>query len=97
MRTLERNKAWQVGMLATQERLPDITFLLDLPVEIAMGRLHREHDRMESRGVEYLTRVREGFLEEARRDPERIRRIDADRSPDSIEEQIRSIAVPHLT
>ena len=42
--------------------VPDLTLILDLPVEQAIVRRGRSADRMESRGLEYLERVRARLL-----------------------------------
>src|SRR6266851_8172175 len=64
---LDPDQLWEIGRLATDGLLPNLTVVLDLPVELALTRLTGPADRMESRGAEYHTRVREGFLAEARR------------------------------
>jgi dTMP kinase len=69
--------------------MPQLIFVLDMPAERSMERVHREHDRMESQGPEYLEQVRQGFLNEARRSPERLVIIDADRSIDAIQADVR--------
>jgi dTMP kinase len=76
-RGLDVEQLWQVGRLSTGGLEPDLTLVLDLPVEDALARRGRATDRLESRGREYQQRVREGFLAEARRRPERVRVVDA--------------------
>ncbi len=52
----------QLEEIATQGVVPDITFLLDLPITISLQRRsHRNNDRIESEGIEFLTRVSQGF------------------------------------
>ncbi|MEN6575815.1 MAG: dTMP kinase [Phycisphaerales bacterium] len=47
----------------TLERVwPDLTIILDVDLKTAAQRLNRELDRMERKGDEYHSRVREGFL-----------------------------------
>jgi dTMP kinase len=63
---------------------PDLTLLLDLPVEVglrrAAARRGREApDRFELEGSEFFQRVRARFLALAAQHPERIRVVDADR------------------
>lgn len=55
---------------ATQSLRPDVTFLLDLDPEVGLQRIQSK-DRLDSEPLEFHRRVREGFLEESRRDPER--------------------------
>jgi dTMP kinase len=70
---------WQVGRFSSDGLLPDLTIILDLPVPLAVARRGRNADRMESLGLDYLERVRQGFIAEAARDPERFRVVDASR------------------
>jgi len=83
---------WQVGDIATHRVMPDMTFLLDLPVALAKSRLGEQLDRMEARGSEFQTRVREGFLAEAQRAPDQIAIIDASRTPSEVQADIRAVA-----
>ena len=85
---------WIVGAAATDGVRPDLTLMLDMPVEQAATRLSRDLDRMELRGAAFLNRVREGFLIEARKDPDRIALIDATRDIASIQADIRAAAAP---
>lgn len=67
-----------VNRVATGGLWPDLTFLYDLPVDMAMARIGlRELDRLESRGTAYLERVRDGFLAESRHWPRGVEVIDA--------------------
>ena len=93
---LDVEMVWQVGRIATDGVQPDLTLLLDMDVHQAAVRRARTPDRLESRGLEYLERVRGGFLTEARRSPERIAIIDASRSIDEVQQQIRTAAEPLL-
>jgi dTMP kinase len=70
---------------------PDLTFLLDLPVEEAFKRLRRKNlDRIESESLSFHKRVREGFLSIAEEEPERIVVIDATLDVNSIFETVLS-------
>ncbi|QDS93591.1 Thymidylate kinase [Roseimaritima multifibrata] len=60
-------RLWDLGQLATDGLQPDLTILLDLPAELAITRLKGPADRMESRGVEYLEKVRQAFLSQLSR------------------------------
>ena len=61
---------------------PDLVALLDLPPAIARRRAGDRRDRVESKGLAYQQRVRRGFLQLARREPGRVRVIDAARDAD---------------
>jgi len=79
----------QVNVLATGGLEPGLTLVLDLPVDLALARRRGPADRVESRDEAYHARVRAGFLAEARRQPERVRVVDASRPPAVVQEQIR--------
>jgi dTMP kinase len=66
---------------------PDLTIILDLPVEIAQQRLvtrGRPADSIEARGPEYHERVREAFMEIGRKEPWRCVIIDTDQPPEDV-------------
>ena len=70
-------------------RWPDLTIIFDIPAEGAVKRTrHRSLDRLEKEGLEFLEKVRGGYLELARRYPERMRVID---SSGEIEETERMV------
>lgn len=58
---------------------PDLTLLLDLPVEIGLARARGRSapDRFESEDLAFFERVRQGYLEIARAEPQRVKVIDA--------------------
>lgn len=74
-----------LNMLATGGLEPDLTLLFDLEVETALRRTQdrggsRAVDRLDREPVEFHNRVREAYLNLARREPERFRVIPADGS-----------------
>ncbi|HEX3996993.1 MAG TPA: dTMP kinase [Pirellulales bacterium] len=86
---LDVEQLWRIGEATTAGIRPDLTFLLDMDPQAATNRIRRAPDRMESQGEEFRRRLRGGFLAEAARQPERIRRIDANRSIDEVQAEIR--------
>lgn len=68
---------------------PDLTLLLDAPVEIGLGRIaKRDHDHFEREDREFFERVRASYLEIAAREPDRVRVVDASAALASVERQI---------
>ncbi len=66
---------------------PDVTVLLDLPVLRGLERVRDRaagEDRFENRSRDYLDRLRMGFLDRARAEPDRIAVIDASAAPGEI-------------
>lgn len=86
---LDVEQLWQVGKLSTGGLEPDLTLLLDLPLDEALLRRGRPADRMESKPREYHERVRQGFLLEASRRPNVVV-IDARPGIDEVQRQLRS-------
>jgi len=74
---IDVDSIWQVGEVATGGLNPDMTFVLDLDVTTALGRIDRGFDRLESRGAEYMQKVREGFVQQSERLRDRVKIIDA--------------------
>lgn len=75
---------------------PDLTLLFDLAPEIAAARVAgtgNAPDRFEREQRDFFERVRGAYLERARRAPERIRVIAADRPPAEIRAQVEAIVM----
>ena len=86
----------QVNHIATKGLKPDLTFVIDLPVEVSMQRLGDSLDRMESRGAEYFKKVRAGFITESERSSAGIELVDGNRSPDEIQAELQTITKRYL-
>jgi len=72
---------------------PDLTILLDAPVETGMSRAGRRGspDRIEIERADFFERVRECYLSLAENDPERFAVIDASRDIDAVRVSIESV------
>jgi dTMP kinase len=86
---LDVEKLWEIGRFAAGGLEPDLTIVLDLSPEQAALRRDRPADRIEGRDTEYHARLRQGFLAEARRWPERIRVVDASVPVEIVQQAIR--------
>ncbi len=73
------------GLLPARAR-PDLTLLLDLPVELGLARARRRSaaDRFEQETVTFHQRVRDAYLARARQHPQRYCVIDAAAGPDDV-------------
>ena len=84
-RGLGAERVEEICDLATGGVWPDLTLLLRIEPERAAARIgRRAADRFEGEGIELQRRVAEGYDEVARRHPERVRVINADRDRDSV-------------
>ncbi len=81
-RGLNLEEIRKLNKIATSGLTPDLTIVLDVDIETSQARVGAEKDRMESAGIEFFQRVRNGFLEIAKQEPERVKVIN---SADSIE------------
>ncbi len=78
------------------DTIPDLTILIDLPPEIGLGRAQARQkqttggdaDRFESMDMKFHTRLRQAFLDIARKDPERCVVFDGQVPPDELAKRI---------
>lgn len=79
----------QVKKIAIGEFKPDITFFIDVPVDIAFARIENRADnnRYEKFGSEFHQKVRDGFLILAKKNP-RLKIIDGTKNPQEVFNQI---------
>jgi len=77
-----------VQNLATGGLKPDLTIIFDIDVETSMQRVGKNKDRMESAGVEFFNRVRCGYLEIAKQEPQRVKVINASDTIENIHNQV---------
>ena len=100
-RGMDPEELQKLNDYATGGLWPDITFLLDLPAEVGLGRalarngregLTQSEGRFEAEALAFHQRIREGFLARAARWPQRFRVLDAAQTPDAIVAQ----AMKHL-
>ncbi|MDJ0910557.1 MAG: dTMP kinase [Woeseiaceae bacterium] len=72
---------------------PDLTVLLDAPVDVAMTRTDRrgDHDRLDSEKADFYTRVRQCYLDLAAGEPERFAVVDAAGTIDEVSAAIDAV------
>ncbi len=90
----------QLNAFADRGVQPDLTFLLDCPVELGLSRTAQRNlkigsgqnreDRFEREKLEFHQRVRAGFLDMARAEPRRFRIVNAARSVEEVTQEIRA-------
>lgn len=85
LRTLE-------GWVQDQKQ-PDLTFLFDLPPEVAASRLAaaRQPDRFEAQDTAFFARVRQAYLDRQAHNPTRFAPIQADARPEAVAAQISQV------
>ncbi len=92
-RGFDRMEIDRVNQLATGGLQSDLTLWLDLDVTLGLHRvaLRGQPDRMERATLDFHQRVRQGYQDLAKVYPERIVRIEADRSQAAIQVEIQTI------
>jgi dTMP kinase len=96
-RRLDHEMVGHLNAFAVGQCWPDLTFLLDIDVEAARGRMMRRVrpaagiDRMEQEPLKFYEAVCIAYRELAAREPHRIRVIDATGSVEEIEAEIWSV------
>lgn len=82
-----------LSLFATDNLLPNLTVLLDLPAELALARRNQTGeapDRLEREKVDFFENVRQAFLKLASNEPERFLVVDANQSVAEMQNQIQS-------
>ena len=90
-RGLDIERINKLNDIATNGKKPDLTFVFDIDVETSMKRVGKEKDRMESAGIDFHNRVRKGYLELAKQEPQRIKVLDATKSIEEIHNNVIEI------
>ncbi len=88
----------RLNRVATGGTMPELTIILDCPVEVALARAAERKDRrsarenrFEAEGIAFQRRVREGFLELAEAEPSRCVVVPTDGSVTAAQEKMRRI------
>jgi len=84
--------------LVCGERRPEITILLDIEPEVGLARARarnsrraEDEGRFEMEEVPFYTRIRNGYLDLASREPRRIRVVPANRSIEAVHQDVLKI------
>ena len=96
-RGLDIEQINMLNNLATHNQKPDLTFVFDVDIETSMKRVGQNKDRMENSGMEFFNRVRNGYLQLAKNEPNRIKVIDSTKTIDEVFEDVKKIIDSYLT
>jgi dTMP kinase len=83
-----------INGFATGGVVPDMTFIIDIPVEISQERLNKigkGKDRMESAGAQFFERVRAGYISAASTNPQKIKLFDGTKGVDELTDEILEV------
>ena len=90
----------QVNSFATEGTFPDLTLLFDIDPEIGLARIaansDREVNRLDLEKIEFHKKVRNTFLELAKRYPERFVVIDASQNREEVAKQTLDVMLSRI-
>ena len=95
----------QLNQMATQGIWPRLSLLLDCPVEVGLERARQRimetstkgrEDRFEQQDLAFHQKVREGYLQIARQNPDRFKIVDATLEQEQLHQEIIALLEPYL-
>jgi dTMP kinase len=90
-RGLGADKVERLNLAATGGLEPDLTIVLDLEASEGLRRLGQDLDRIESEAVDFHEKVRNGYIEIAKSDPERVKLVDSSGAIEATAAEIKRI------
>lgn len=95
-RGLSTEEILMLNNIVAQSLMPDLTFVFDVSTDVADKRVGETKDRMESEAKDFHQKVREGFMDLAKKYPERIKVIDANQTIDKVHSDVIKILNNYL-
>jgi dTMP kinase len=97
-RGISWNRIQQLEQYVLGDLRPDLTILLDIPVEVGMARVMQrgEPDRFEREKLDFFDKVRQGYHHRLRAEPDRFALIDASQSLKNVQQQIAAALAEKL-
>lgn len=98
-RNLGIDEVYNMNQFATQGLLPDLTILVCVHPEVGMQRIkkdNRDLDRLELEKMEFHKKVYDGYLEVAKKFPDRIKVINGEQTREEVLDEVRKIIYPLL-
>lgn len=87
----------ELNLIATLGLKPKMTILFDLDSSQGLARLHPGgHDRLEREALEFHLKVRQGYLELSKKEPERWRVIDASKPLTTVQNELQRLVFDAL-
>ena len=87
-RQLDIEQIKKLNEIAVNGLKPDLTIVFDIDIETSMQRVGKTKDRMESAGMDFFNRVRNGYLAIAKEEPNRVKVINSADTIERIHEKV---------
>ena len=91
-RGLDIERIIMLNEIAVSGLKPDLTLVFDIDIETSLSRVGNTKDRMESAGIDFFNRVRNGYLEIAQKEPDRVKIINASDTIENIHKKVVELA-----
>lgn len=86
---------WEMNKFALGSCIPELTVLFDLDPVIGQQRINanknREVNRLDNEKIEFHNKIREGYLEVAKKYSDRIKVVDANRTIEEVSEDVYNL------
>lgn len=96
-RQLDLKQIKSLNDIAVNGLKPNLTIVFDIDIETSMQRVGKTKDRMESAGNDFFNRVRQGYLEIAKNEPDRVKVINSADTIENIHKQVIELIDALLT
>jgi len=90
-RGIDTEEILMLNNIVAKSLMPDLTFVFDVSIEVAEQRVGETKDRLESEAKEFHQKVRFGFLDLAKKFPNRIKVIDANQEIEKVHSDVIKI------
>ena len=87
-RGLDIERINMLNAIAVSGLKPDLTIVFDIDIETSLSRVGNNKDRMESAGIDFFNRVRNGYLEIAKNEPGRVKIINSSDTIENIHKKV---------
>ncbi len=88
----------ELNQIATGGLKPEMTILFDLESSEGLARLHPGgHDRLEREALEFHLKVREGYHQLVKKEPERWKIVDASKPMTTVQTELRKLLMDQLS
>ena len=85
-----------IAGIVTKGLKPDITFLLDIDAKLGLLRAGRTKDRMEQKSIVYHNKVRNGYLQIAKKEPKRVKVVSVTGETHKTQKEIRRVVLKYV-
>ena len=93
---IDPETVWQLNEFAIGGCKADLTYLFVVDPKTAFDRLGDTLDRVESRGLEYFEKLRQGFVAESKRWPHGVELVEGEGMIEEIQTRLRLLAEPYF-